>query len=104
GGEAHLPSGTIEPNHFAEAIAEPMPMGLGEVVHLIFAGIDAACRYRMQERLPDVGAGTIDQSDRGPPTPAEPVAEPGDKLYTRRAAADHDDAVKFTLTGRVWHA
>ena len=48
GGEANLFSGAIEPDHLAQAIAEGVPMRLGEVVHLVFAGIDAARSHRVQ--------------------------------------------------------
>src|SRR5690242_9473187 len=39
-------------------------------------------------------AGAFDQRDRGAAAPPEAVAEPGDQFETRRAAADHDDAVE----------
>src|SRR5882724_5698254 len=87
GGEAHLLSGAIESDHLAEAIAEGVPMRLGEVVDLVFAGIDAACGHRMQERLPEMGPSTLDQGDRSPRAATKAIAEAGCKLQTRRAAA-----------------
>src|SRR6202042_56075 len=41
-GKTHLLDDAIETDHFAEAIAKSVPMRLGEVVHLIFAGVEAA--------------------------------------------------------------
>jgi hypothetical protein len=69
-------------------------MRLREVVHLVFAGIDAARGDRVQERLPEMGPGTFDQSDRRPLAPAEAIAELCDQFKSRGAATDHDDAVQ----------
>ena len=61
GGEMHLLFGAIEPDHFAEAIAEPVPMRLGEVVHLVFAR-DRCCPPR-----PHATVASRDGSGRIPP-------------------------------------
>src|SRR4029453_14281285 len=97
GGEANLFSGTIEPDHLAEAIAEGVPMRLREVVHLVFARINPPRGPRVQERLPEMSPGTFDQSDRRPLAPAEAIAELCDQFKSRGAATDHDDAVQRFL-------
>ena len=62
-GEMHLLFAAIEPDHFAEAIAETVPMRLSEVIHLILSRIDAARRDRMQQWLPQMSPSTFDQGD-----------------------------------------
>jgi hypothetical protein len=70
-----------------------MPRRGRSIVQLVFTGIDAACRHRVQERFPEMGAGAFDQSDRRPPAPTEPITETGDQLRSCSTAADHDYAV-----------
>jgi hypothetical protein len=77
-------------------------MRLGELVRLVFTGIDAARRHGVQKRLPEVGAGTFDRGDRRSPPPAKPITETGDQLQSCAAAADHDYAVQCLHTGG-WH-
>src|SRR5216683_4086366 len=84
----------IDPDHLAEAIMEPVPMSLGEIVHLILAGVHAARRHFVQQRLPKMCPSTFHQRDARPPAPAETVAEPGDELQPRRTASDHKDPVQ----------
>ena len=57
-GEADLFGSAIEADHFAEAIAELVPVRLSEVIHLVFAGVHAAGRYLVQQRVPEMGKGT----------------------------------------------
>ena len=94
GAETHFPGGTIEPDHFAQTVTEPVPMRLGEVVQLVLAGVHAARRHSVQQRLPKMRPGTLHQRDARPLAPAEAVAEPGDQLEPRGAAADHDNLVQ----------
>src|ERR1700751_3428489 len=89
----HLFLFAIEPDHLAEAIAEAVPMRLGEVVPLVCARIDAARRYAVQQWLPDMGPGAFHQSDGCPPAPAKAIAEEGDQLQPSRAATHHHDPV-----------
>jgi hypothetical protein len=70
-----------------------MPIRLGEIVQLVFTGIDAARRHLAQERLPVVGAGRFDRGDRRPPAPTKSITETGDQLQSRSTAADHDYGV-----------
>ena len=100
GGEMHFLGGAIEPDHLAQTIAEPVPMRLGEVVQLVLAGVQAARRDFVQQRLPKMCPGTFHQGDTRPPAPAEAVAEPGDELEPRRTAADHDDLVQALVVRR----
>ena len=57
----------VEADHLAEMIAEMMPMRLGEIVQLVLGRIHAARRHRMQQRLPQMGAAALDESDVGKP-------------------------------------
>jgi len=73
---------------------EPVPVCLGEIVYLVLARVQAAGRHRVQQRLPQMGPGALDQCYMRPPPPAEPVAQPGDELQARRTPAHHDDPVQ----------
>ena len=100
GGEAHLLGGAIEPDHLAKTASETVPVRLREIVHLVDAGIHAAGRDRVQQRLPQVHPRAFDQHHPRPGTPAEPVAEARHELETARAAADHDDPVQVLWVER----
>ena len=69
-------------------------MSLGEVVHLVLAGIEAPCRHFMQQRLPKMRPSMLHQCDARTPTPAETVADPSDELEPRRTSAHYDDPVQ----------
>src|ERR1700686_3706054 len=102
GGEAYQLGGTIEPDHFAEAVMESVPMCLGEEVHLILTGIDAASCDGMQHGFPQMRSRTIHQRDVRERAPAKAAAEPGRKYESCRAAAHDDDLVqRFVGWGRV---
>src|SRR4029077_5725364 len=70
------------------------------IVDFIFAGVHAARRNFVQQRLPKMYPATVYQRDAYPPAPAEPLAEPGHELEPRRAAAHHDNAVKGLVPNR----
>src|SRR6516162_4175185 len=53
--ELDLALGTVEPDQFADAIVEMVPMGLSPEFHLLHGKIHASCRDLMQQRLPEVG-------------------------------------------------
>jgi hypothetical protein len=53
----------------------------------------------MQERLPQMGAAALDESDLGEAALAELVAKAGDKLEARCASAHHDDAMGVRRKG-----
>ena len=42
----------VEPDHFAEMIAEMMPVALGQIIQLVLGRVHAAGRDQMQQRLP----------------------------------------------------
>ena len=42
----------VEPDHFAEMVAEMVPMALREIIELVLGRVRAAGGDRMQERLP----------------------------------------------------
>jgi hypothetical protein len=92
--EMHFLGGAIELDHLAQTIAEPVPMRLGEVVQLILAGIHAARRHLVQQRLPNMCPGTLHQGNAGSPAPAETITEPGHELQPGRAAAHHDNPMQ----------
>jgi hypothetical protein len=69
-------------------------MRLREVAHFALAGIEAARRHGLQQRLPEVDARRLHQGHGGLPAPAEAIVEASDKLQTRRTAADHADLVR----------
>ena len=73
-------------------------MRLGEVVDLVFAGVDAACRHFVQHWLPEMRPGAVHQSDARQPAPAEAFPEAGSKFEPRRAATDHDNAVQGVVS------
>ena len=75
-------------------------MRLRKVTHLVLAGIQAPGRDFMQQRLPQMGPGTLHQGDARTRPPAEAVAEPGDELQPRRAAAHHDDPMQILASNR----
>ena len=53
------------PDHFADAVAEVMPVRLRQVVHLVGTHVHAAGGDLVQLGLPDMGAACIDQRDLG---------------------------------------
>ena len=76
-------------------------MRLGEVVQLVLAGVHAARRRFVQQRLPQMCSGTFYQRDARSPAPAEAVAKPGDEFEPRRAAADHNDSMQAFALNRL---
>ena len=56
GRHMHLAPLPVEPDHLADAVAEMMPVRLGEVVDRMRAHVDAAGRDLVQQRLPDMRA------------------------------------------------
>src|SRR5208282_107746 len=92
-GDLHLAAPAVEPDHLAYAIAEMMPMRLGQVVELVVAHVHAAGRDLVEERLPQMGARLVDERDLGAAAPAEAVAEARRELEPAGTAAHDDDAV-----------
>ena len=101
--EPHHLRRPVETDHLAEVIAKMVPMRLGEIVELVLGRVHAAGRHRMQQRLPQMRAAALDQRDIGQSAFAQPVAKTGDKLETRRSAANDDDPVQMMVAGRPRH-
>ena len=101
--EPHHLRRAVEADHLAEMIAKMVPMPLGEIVELVLGRIHAAGRDRVQQRLPQMRAAALDQRDIGEASLAQPVAETGDKLETRRSAANDDDPVRMAVPMRRGH-
>jgi hypothetical protein len=89
----------IEARHVAAAVPEAMPVRLREVIHFVFAGIEAARRNRVQQRLPEMGTRAVDQRNRRQRATAKTIAEPGGELEGRGASTYHHDPV-HCLRGR----
>jgi hypothetical protein len=94
GGEMHEPVGPVEPDHFPEAEVEPMPGCLGQIVELVRADVDAAGGSLVEERLPEVRAGGVDQRDFGLALAPELIAQPRYQLEPARPAAHDDDPMQ----------
>ena len=69
-------------------------VGLRQVVDGMGPDIHAAGRDFVEQGLPDVSTGAIDERDPGSSAPRERVAEPGDELKAGGAAAHDDDPVR----------
>src|SRR5262245_29118231 len=101
--ELDLALGPVEPDQFADAIVEMVPMGLRPEFHLLDRKIHASCRDLMQQRLPEVGPRFVNQRNIGDPAPAQRVAKPRDQLEASGTAADDDDAMRSALAAFVPH-
>ena len=97
GGEMHFLSVAIKADHLAEAIAEPVPMCLRQVVHFIRSGIDGPRSNRVQQRLPNVCPGTFHQRDGRPSASTQAIAETSDEFQPSCAATHHHDPVERLL-------
>ena len=92
--QATLP---VQADHGPCAVAESVPVRLGQVVRGVIVDVDAAGGNLVQVRLPEVRARLLDQRHVGAAALAQPVAQPRHKLQPARAAAHHDDAVGALL-------
>ena len=84
----------VETAHLADAVAEAVPVRLGEIVDLVHALVHAAGRDLVQQRLPQMRARLVDERDVGLAAATELVAEPRRQLQAAGPAADHHDAVQ----------
>lgn len=53
----------VELDHFTGLESEPIALCLGKIIQLIFIGVERACRYFMQQGLPDMSELCIYESD-----------------------------------------
>jgi len=74
---------------------------LGQIVELVLVHVHAAGRNLVQQRLPEMAAGAIHQSNSRSTLAAatERVAEPRCQLQPGSAATDHDDLVQRRIRG-----
>ncbi len=102
GGNLDLLLGTVEADQFADAIAEMMPIGLRQKIHFVHGEIHAAGGHFVQQGLPQMRVGLVDERDLGLAAAAERVAEARDQLEATGTAADDNDAMQ--LSARLSHA
>jgi len=97
----------VQAHHLAQAVAEPVPVALRQVVGGVHVQVDAAGGDFVQVRLPEVRARFLDQRDVGQTLFTQGVAQPGGQLQSAGAATDDDDAVEVGFWaggGVVGHA
>ena len=70
-----------------------VPLGLGDIVQLVFRGIQRAGGHFVQQRLPEVGEVGIDQRDLRLAALAQRTPQARSQLQTTRSAANHNDAM-----------
>jgi hypothetical protein len=99
--QMHLARGPVDAGHLAEAVGEPVPVRLGEVIELVAVDVHAAGRDLVQQWLPHVRPRPVDQRDIGRLAPPVLVAELGRQFKAARPAPDHDDV--RPLAGRHGH-
>src|SRR6516165_1195634 len=88
---------TVEPDQFADAILEMVPMGLSPEFHLLRRKIHASCGDLVQQRLPEVGPRLVNQCNIDDAALTQRVAKPCDQLQTSSAAADDNDPMYSAL-------
>ena len=88
----------IQPDHLAEQVSKPVPVGLRQVIEFVDVEIDRASRQFMQVRLPKVGSATFNQGNRSTPSAAQAIAKPCNKLKTPCATTDHNDRLRAAIS------
>jgi hypothetical protein len=99
GAEVHQTPGAVERDHLAEAEAEAMPVGLGEIVELVPGNVHAASGDFVEQRLPQMGARLFHQRNVGAAAPAQPIAQPGDQFEPTGPTPDDDDPMELAARG-----
>ncbi len=66
-GQFQLLGFAVDADHLAIAIDKIVPMRLRQIVQLVLRAAQAAGRHRVQQRLPQMGARTLDQRHGGAP-------------------------------------
>ena len=89
GPEQHLLRLAVEADDLADLVAEMVPVGLREIVDCVMADIHAACGDLMQQRLPQMRAGPVDQRDLR--APRRPSVSPSRRREFEAAGAPADD-------------
>src|SRR2546426_3187895 len=78
----------VEAGHLSKTVAKVMPVRLSHVVELVYAQIHASGGNLVQQRLPQVRPGLVDQLDLRLAALANLVAELGGELQATRPSAD----------------
>ena len=73
----HLAPLPVEADHLSKTVAKVVPVRLSQIVELVYAQIHAAGGHLVQQRLPQVRPGLVDQLDPRLAAFANPVAELG---------------------------
>jgi hypothetical protein len=81
----------VNAGHGPEAVGEVMVMRLAQIMKLMPVPIEAAGRHRMQQRLPQMGAGALHQRDLSLAVPGITVTKPSDEFQPGRPTADDND-------------
>ena len=87
----------VEPDHFAEAKPKIVPVGVREIVDLMLRGIHAAGGDFMKQRLPEMGAGTLDQRNPRLALGRQTVAKARYELQSPGPSAHDDNMVQIAL-------
>ena len=93
--EPNLSAGSIEPNHFPDAVPEVVPVRLRQEIQLVHALIQASRRELVQQRLPQMRAGLVDKRDVRQLVPAELVTKRGSEFEAGGTATDDDNVMKI---------
>jgi hypothetical protein len=83
----------IKAVHLADAVREPVPMRLRQVVDLMDILVHAACRYFMKQRLPQMRPAAVDERDDCFLLFSKIVAELCSKLEPACSTSDDHDAM-----------
>jgi hypothetical protein len=87
----------VEPNHFAKAKPEIVPVGMREIVDLMLGGIHAAGRDFMKQRLPEMGPGTLDKRNASLALGRQTVAKARYEFKSPGSSAHDDNMVQIAL-------
>ena len=98
--ELKLFGGAVQADHLAVAVGEMVPVRLRQIVQLVLRPPQAAGGDRVQQRLPQMRAGLLDQRDLRLAALAERVAELGHQFQPAGAASGDDDVVQFVGRAR----
>jgi hypothetical protein len=96
---AYFTTLSVETYHLANSIAKAMFAGVSKVIDGMLTNVHTAGRHLVEQRLPNVCAGAIDESDPRFLALTQAVTDLGDKFQSRRATADHNDIMQQVVCG-----
>ncbi len=94
-GQGDHPALPIDLVHAPHPETEVVPVPLGEELDVVFMGIEGAGRHLVQQRLPDVAQGGIDEGDVRLAPLAQPVPQAGGQLQAAGTTTDDDDTMRI---------